>query len=93
MVAAGPPAAVMVGSPPLHGNLSPPIPSMDALKARIMDVAPGQVKQAICSAQFVPRQASGAGGRRRVRRGRGRQNLCQQAPFPATGTSLTASPG
>lgn len=55
MLAAGPPAAVMVGSPPLHGNLTPPIASMDALKARIMDVAPGQVKQAICSAQFVPR--------------------------------------
>ncbi|KAL4437444.1 hypothetical protein ABPG75_004583 [Micractinium tetrahymenae] len=58
MVAAGPPAVAVVGSPPLHGNLTPPIASMDALKARIMDVAPGQVKQAILSAQFVPRAAA-----------------------------------
>jgi hypothetical protein len=28
---------------------------MDALKSRIMEAAPGQVKEAIGSAQFVPR--------------------------------------
>ncbi|PSC68549.1 Pentatricopeptide repeat-containing mitochondrial [Micractinium conductrix] len=31
---------------------------MDALKARILEAAPGQVQETICSAQFVPRAAA-----------------------------------
>lgn len=57
----GGPAGVAGHSPPGHPSA---ILSMDALKARIMEAAPGQVKHAICSAQFVPRCGATGGGQR-----------------------------
>lgn len=43
--------------------------TMDALKARILEAAPGQVQETICSAQFVPRcvgAAAWSGGSERA---------------------------